>query len=711
MAPYATRTITFLLIVQAMFVGSTFRSAIPIVMVTLAATLLASARGWRLRRRGPGKRHWIVSAFNGLVFLLALSAAIAACGIWRSMAEIPLQQGRVQAALDTCAHACLIISLFIWLARPLRGHYMMLPLGLLMITLCVFAGGASTSQAAQTTVALATCAGFCLASHCILGAPAVNPDPAAMLNQPATKPNLSLTPLLVLLTMSLLLMATSVVANSTQAVLPIIQQKLQEQLQVSINMSSEDQIIGGTRYVRGSTLGSVRKVMIKNPQEIALTVYSDPVPGYLRGNAFDTYRRQQWKTVQTDFILSTSNPEMLDRDIAPSKTAARKSKADNQSLTLSTFLLNDPNGPTVELEIHNDPMKGTVVFLPQTTSWVEAKSNELTVNPHGIVRLGVDMSEPYVAVVSSQSLQEAMSAERKSFLLDLPPTMDEFLLDYSVQRWGNLQTFDDKTEAVSTHFRENFEYSLELPERHRGYDPIVNFLDTRHPAHCEYFATATVLLLRSLDVPARYITGYVVDEYNSDTESWVARNLDAHAWVEAYDETSQRWVAVESTPGRQYITITSDDQSNDGDGLFDVFYSGGDDYGDTFLGRAIGWLLSIRVTDPLNLLFRAAQLPLFCVAVFLIWTKFLRPARAEDRDIDRASRRMLKQADRKCRKHELVRRRSETLNQFADRIEAFCVSEKKHLRESENQRLQTLPNWYRQFASARYQGIRPAPLA
>ena len=122
-------------------------------------------------------------------------------------------------------------------------------------------------------------------------------------------------------------------------------------------------------------------------------------------------------------------------------------------------------------------------------------------------------------------------------------------------------------------------------------------------------------------------------------------------------------------------------------------------------------ILSIRVTDPLNLLFRAAQLPLFCVAVFLIWTKFLRPARAEDRDIDMASRRMLKQADRKCRKHELVRRRSETLNQFADRIEAFCVSEKKHLRECENQRLQTLPNWYRQFASARYQGIRPAPLA
>ena len=71
---------------------------------------------------------------------------------------------------------------------------------------------------------------------------------------------------------------------------------------------------------------------------------------------------------------------------------------------------------------------------------------------------------------------------------------------------------------------------------------------------------------------------------------------------------------------------------------------------------------------------------------------------------------MLKQADKKCKKHELVRRRSETLNQFADRIEAFCASEERHMGQPDHLRLQALPNWYRQFASARYQGMRPSPL-
>jgi len=708
MAPYATRTIAFLLVAQAMFVGSTFRSALPTVSFALAAVLMASLHGWSLRRRKPAPRRVLVVLLKWFVFILVLGLTMVACGFWRSTAEIPLQQGRVQNALDISAHAFLMLSLLIWVARPLRGHFLMLPVGLLIITLCVFAGGASTSQAAQTTVALASCAGFCLASHFLLGATA-NQQEAVETNETLQrKPQFALTPLLVLLTLSLLLMATSVVANGTQAVLPIIQKKLQEQLQVSLSMASDEQIIGGTRYVRGSTLGSVRKVMIKNPREIALTVYSDPMPGYLRGNAFDTYRRRNWMTVQTDFILNTTDPSLRDRDIAPGKTSARALKSENRSKRLSTFLLMEPNGPTVELEIRNDPMKGTVVFLPQATSWIEAKSNELTVNPHGIVRLGVDMSEPYIAVASTQQPLESMSEQRRQFLLDLPPSTRDFLLQFAAQRWSALSTATEKANAVSSFLQSNFEYSLDLPPVPRGTDPIVQFLDTGHPAHCEYFATSTVLLLRSLGVPARYITGYVVDEFNPDGESWVARNLDAHAWVEAYDADTQRWFAVESTPGRQYQTVRADNQTADTDGLFDVFYSGGDDYGDSWLGRAFGWLMSIRITDPLMILFRVAQLPLFCVLVFLLWTRFLRPTHGEDHDL--ASRRMLKQVDRQCRKHQLVRQPSETLNQFADRIEAFCDAEDSALGTKASKRLQALPSWYRQFASARYQGKRPAAL-
>ena len=702
MSKSAARTIAFLIVMLAMFVGSTFRSNPATVTLALIAVFIASVRGWNTRRSPAKDRGTLLSLVKKFLFVLSLAFCLAACGFWRSMAEIPLQQGRVQGALDIAAHAFLTFQFVIWMARPLHGHHLMLPSALLIITVCVFAGGASTSQAAQTSVALASCAGFCLAAHILLGAKSTPPDRSIAEHDDSP---FSLKPLLLLLTLSLLLMATSVVAGGTRSVLPYIQRQLQEHLQVSLNMTGDDQIIGGTRYVRGSTLGSVRKAMINNPQEIALTVHCEALPGYLRGNAFDTYRRRKWMTIQTDFMVETTDPELLDRHISPSKTATRKAIADKRLLKLSTFLVNEPTGPTVELEIYNDPMKGTVVFLPQATNWIEAKSNELTLNPHGIVRLGIDMSEPYIAVASPQLPREPLSAQRRRFLLDLPPSTSDFLLDFADGKWGGLDTAQAKANAVSSYLRQNHEYSLDLPQVPRGVDPVVNFLASGHAAHCEYFATATVMLLRSLGVPARYITGYVVDEYNTDDEFWVARNLDAHAWVEAYDEQNQTWFAVESTPGRQYQTISDDSPALENEGLFDVFYTGGDDYGDSLLGRALGWLLSIRVTDPLMILFRVAQLPLFCVVVFVIWTRFVRPRSAENHDI--ASRRMLKQADRQCRKHQMVRARSETLNQFADRLDAFCQTQASSLADHDLQRIQRLPEWYRQFASARYQGNRP----
>ena len=348
-------------------------------------------------------------------------------------------------------------------------------------------------------------------------------------------------------------------------------------------------------------------------------------------------------------------------------------------------------------------MKGTVVFLPQATNWIEAKSNELTLNPHGIVRLGIDMSEPYIAVASPQLPREPLSAQRRRFLLDLPPSTSDFLLDFANGKWGDLDTAQAKANAVSSYLRQNHEYSLDLPQVPRGVDPVVNFLASGHAAHCEYFATATVMLLRSLGVPATSLVTSLTSTTQMTSSGlrviWTPmRGLN-------YDEQNQTWFAVESTPGRQYQTISNDSPALENEGLFDVFYTGGDDYGDSLLGRALGWLLSIRITDPLMILFRVAQLPLFCVVVFVIWTRFVRPRSAENHDI--ASRRMLKQADRQCRKHQMVRARSETLNQFADRLDAFCQTQASSLADHDLQRIQRLPEWYRQFASARYQGNRP----
>jgi hypothetical protein len=75
---------------------------------------------------------------------------------------------------------------------------------------------------------------------------------------------------------------------------------------------------------------------------------------------------------------------------------------------------------------------------------------------------------------------------------------------------------------------------------------LSRFLLRTRSGHCEYFATATVLLLRQLNIPARYAVGYVVHEKSGD--GYVVRGRDAHAWCLAWDERAGQWIDFDTTP-------------------------------------------------------------------------------------------------------------------------------------------------------------------
>src|SRR4029450_9757241 len=95
----------------------------------------------------------------------------------------------------------------------------------------------------------------------------------------------------------------------------------------------------------------------------------------------------------------------------------------------------------------------------------------------------------------------------------------------------------------------DFTYSLwqELDFKTRSDDtPLSNFLRNTHRGHCEYFATATVLLLRKLNIPARYAVGYSVHEASG--RKFVVRERDAHAWCLVWNDQSGLWQDFDTTP-------------------------------------------------------------------------------------------------------------------------------------------------------------------
>ncbi|MBI4425622.1 MAG: transglutaminase domain-containing protein [Elusimicrobia bacterium] len=99
--------------------------------------------------------------------------------------------------------------------------------------------------------------------------------------------------------------------------------------------------------------------------------------------------------------------------------------------------------------------------------------------------------------------------------------------------------------SVSRYFSEGFAYSV-YREGGGSFDPLREFLLRTRTGHCEHFATATVLLLRAAGIPARYATGYSIQEFSALENAYVARGRHAHAW--ALVRAGGSWVDLDTTP-------------------------------------------------------------------------------------------------------------------------------------------------------------------
>ncbi|MFN3243581.1 MAG: DUF3488 and DUF4129 domain-containing transglutaminase family protein [Planctomycetota bacterium] len=99
--------------------------------------------------------------------------------------------------------------------------------------------------------------------------------------------------------------------------------------------------------------------------------------------------------------------------------------------------------------------------------------------------------------------------------------------------------------AAAAWLQENRRY--ELPGGPGFAGNLGEFLLGSAAGHCEYFATALALLLRSQDVPCRLVGGYLVHERSEQGDAMIARSRDAHAWVEVLAPDGS-WHTFDATP-------------------------------------------------------------------------------------------------------------------------------------------------------------------
>lgn len=199
--------------------------------------------------------------------------------------------------------------------------------------------------------------------------------------------------------------------------------------------------------------------------------------------------------------------------------------------------------------------KRSILPLP-TAAWrVEGLPvSELMRIPFGAVRVGEGPGlVRYLARYGQATAHDAPPEEAD---LRVPPQERPALKQIAAQ-WELAGLGPERAMLrIQTRFQQRFRYTQELPGPQSGETALSHFLLKRQRGHCEYFATATVLLLRQMGIPARYAVGYSVQEAGDGRQGeYLVRHSHAHAWALAWRDG--RWWDLDTTPALWYQAQTA----------------------------------------------------------------------------------------------------------------------------------------------------------
>ena len=153
----------------------------------------------------------------------------------------------------------------------------------------------------------------------------------------------------------------------------------------------------------------------------------------------------------------------------------------------------------------------------------------------------------YRDVEIDQPHEDPLSPYHKYLLLDLPDSLREKLRTIAqgaIDEYAHAQGLtpeqvrDNRTRARALEWylrgSGKFGYTLKLDVIDSSIDPVEDFLVNRKEGHCEYFASALALMLRSVGIPSRMVNGFKGGDWNGLAQIVSVRQKHAHSWVEAY---------------------------------------------------------------------------------------------------------------------------------------------------------------------------------
>lgn len=289
----------------------------------------------------------------------------------------------------------------------------------------------------------------------------------------------------------------------------------------------------GTR-VEGGYFGFANRMDLsvreRPGDELVMRVRADE-PAFWRGLAYAAYDGRYWHA-------DPDPPRKLDA-------------YDNEIAIPATFgvSLGRPWVPRKELvqTFYLETPQPNLVFAAYRASRIYFPGNYVRVDRDESIRTPIEMDADTVySVVSTRlELDPELLAELDSRggeiprevanrYLQLPDTLPDRVRELAAELSRGNETTLSKVRAIESWLMQNTEYTLDIPPLPPGEDAVDRFLFVDKKGFCEQIASAEVVLLRAMGVPARLVSGYVPGRRSLLSGMFEVRGSDAHAWTEVY---------------------------------------------------------------------------------------------------------------------------------------------------------------------------------
>jgi protein-glutamine gamma-glutamyltransferase len=294
-----------------------------------------------------------------------------------------------------------------------------------------------------------------------------------------------------------------------------------------------------------------------------------------RGSAFDHYEKGAWS--HSPDLLGLSEP------ISPQDNLFIANLAPGLPWPITPSMV---RSHLLRQNIYLEPLDVNILFAVDRPVAIEGQKQDLLRRrlslkprrgPLGEIRYYQARSAGLLYSAYSSILAPSPAALRQAKVLkdpqlsrylqlpaDLPPRIKALALRITAQR----STVYDRVQAVQDYLSKSYTYTLNLTHEQR-YEPVDEFLFQTRRGHCEYFASAMILLLRSVGIHSRGVNGFAGGEWNRFGNYLAVRQGDAHAWVEVLF-SNVGWVTFDPTPQSPIPTLAEEGPTAELRQLFDT---------------------------------------------------------------------------------------------------------------------------------------------